>query len=288
MNGLDAVFARLLGLVVTAGLILFLSRRFLVPWLRIPAFTHVHGGRATQVERMRCKDPPTFSGDPAELKEWLFVMTESLAVLSPNDPVAFAASFLHGNARRWFINLCEQNNRPASWPNLKEALSRSFAPRHYDQRNRMRLVQLRQTGDLEEYVTSFYGLSLQAVEVDELTKATLFVNGLREAGIRKEVLRDHPRTLQDAIRATRDCYDFRSECTDHVCGDSRTTRERMPEAISFNTMSTERRERLFRQRRCFRCEQVGHRAAECPRAGDRRRFQKAKGQLQQDRNGDRQ
>ena len=75
--------------------------------------------------------------------EWLFSMDKrSVKASKPDDAVAFVGSYLEGNAKKWFMNLCTDGKRPASWNLFKEQLISTFKSEHDDERNRLLLVQL--------------------------------------------------------------------------------------------------------------------------------------------------
>lgn len=213
------------------------------------------------VDRPHGKDPPLFAGAPLDFKEWLFSVEEALRSRQPHDPVAYAASFMEGNARRWFMGLAERGERPKDWSRLKDLLTRAFAAPHEAERNRRLLVQCRQSADLESYITTFSGLCLLAAEVDELTKATLFVAGLTNEQVRREVRREHPMSLQEAIRSARACADDVSLNLPQLESSHAQVRglRRAPE----RPWSEEELRRLRREGRCFKCKRVGHRAANC-------------------------
>ena len=92
-----------------------------------------------QKRKVRCKEPPSFSGEQDMFSAWLFSMEETIKALKPDDAVAFVGSYLEGNAKKWFMNLCTDGKRPASW-NLKQLIS-AFKSEHDDERNRLLLVQ---------------------------------------------------------------------------------------------------------------------------------------------------
>ena len=144
-----------------------------------------------QKRKVRCKEPPSFSGEQDMFSEWLFSMEESIKALKPDDVVAFVGSHLDGNAKKWFMNLCTDGKRPASWNLFKEQLISAFKSEHDDERNRLLLVQLRQSGDLETYITDFLTRCLLAKDVDELTKSALFVTGLSDSQV-KSTSEDSP------------------------------------------------------------------------------------------------
>ena len=58
-----------------------------------------------QKRKVRCKEPPGFSGEQNMLSEWLFSMEESIKALKPDDAVAFVGSYLDCNAKKWIMNL---------------------------------------------------------------------------------------------------------------------------------------------------------------------------------------
>ena len=74
----------------------------------------------------RHKEPGVFTGREEQFCEWLFTMDEAIRSYRPDDPVAFAASYLDGNARRWFIVLCSKHQRPASWDSFRRLLKDTF------------------------------------------------------------------------------------------------------------------------------------------------------------------
>ena len=53
-----------------------------------------------QKRKVRCKEPPSFSGEKDMFSEWLFSIEESIKALKPGDAVAFVGSYLEGNAKK--------------------------------------------------------------------------------------------------------------------------------------------------------------------------------------------
>ena len=62
---------------------------------------------------------------------------------------------------------------------------------------------MKQDGPLEEYILKIMGACLSARGVDDLARTLLFTEGLLSTEIRKEVRREHPQTIGDAIHAAR-------------------------------------------------------------------------------------
>ena len=57
------------------------------------------------------------------------IFDEVLCTCQPTDAVVFVAPFLHGNAWKWLINLCDAGQRLHSWPCFKELPENGFSTR---------------------------------------------------------------------------------------------------------------------------------------------------------------
>eukprot|EP00117_Sycon_ciliatum_P006410 scpid90558/ scgid9957/ len=75
-----------------------------------------------------------------------------------------------------------------------------FGPLQEQEQARLRLMSITQESSLEEFINQFAQLSLLLPDVDEHTKALLFVRGLK---VRHSALAQHPCNLPAAIRAAR-------------------------------------------------------------------------------------
>ena len=141
---------------------------------------------------------------------------------------------------------------------FKEQLTSAFKSQHDDERNRLLLVQLRQSGDLETSNTDFLKRCLLEKDVDELTKSALFVTGLSDSQVKRDVRRTHvhPKTLQDAIRAARTSYEDLQ--VDTPVPSSNAVSGRLCQLKRRDTrLSAEERQRLMREGRCFRYRELG-------------------------------
>ena len=141
------------------------------------------------MEGKRFKEPSSFGGRTEDFGEWLFSVQEALRTLQPADPVGYVASFLEENVRKWLISSWGSDGslRPRDWLELRSQLSSAFAEKDAEEWHRFHLIKTRQSGDLEEYITRFAGSSLLVPTLDELTKVTLFVEGLSSSELKKEV-----------------------------------------------------------------------------------------------------
>ena len=135
------------------------------------------------------------------------------------------------------------------------------------QYNRLALFSIHQKGSLDEYIRDFTQLSLHVLDLDEHSRALMFVRGLAD-NLRIDAMREHPRTFPEALRAARTAQrnSMMGTGSDH-------TRQRTPSVGQMpkrqftarrEKLSDEERTRLLREGRCFRCRGFGHVSRNCP------------------------
>ena len=233
-----------------------------------------------QPNSRRGRAPKPFGGEPTQVKEWIFVVDLSLRtgmIKDGQDQVDFASSFLEGTALLWFLSCLESRKTFANWAELKESLSATFGPLDEEEDDRLNLFALTQTGPLDDYIQDFSRLSLNVTALDEHSRALLFVRGLTD-GLRADAMREHPRTLSEAIRAARTAR--RNAVLTRPRGSVGSSRNRRALDTAENVASTEQpvssqrfkrqkltdeeRAKLMREGRCFRCRSAGHLSKDCP------------------------
>ena len=124
------------------------------------------------------------------------------ADLPGQQEVSFAASYLTGDALTWFLARRRAGEELENWQSLKAAISIVFGPTYVDEEAHLSIFRTHYIEDLDAYVAEFCRWSLQLSEMNEVTQTMLFVRGLPDC-TQREVLRDHPRSLSEAISGAR-------------------------------------------------------------------------------------
>lgn len=182
--------------------------------------------------------------------------------------VDFATMHLSGNACLWFLNARDAGEVFPDWPAFKSKLAEVFGPLQEQEQARLRLMGINQEASLEEFINRFVQLSLLLPDVDEHTKALLFVRGLKDE-VRHSALAQHPCNLSAAIRAARASTLTTGERRGPAFAPAR--RQRTTDTLYGRNgarpqrLTPEDRTRLMEENRCFACRQTGHRSRECTR-----------------------
>jgi hypothetical protein len=210
------------------------------------------------------------------------------------EAVNFVAGHFTGPLKEWWaakLRTSKEDKLAAGYTGyvqFREDILANYRTRDPADEARTKLTKLKQTGDIEDYCRQTITLNSIIPDRDEADRIFLFTEGLK-AYERKEVVTRAPTTLQQAIRIASEAaglYDKSHRHTDtnrpsrHNNTPPATTpmdlgnlttnnRNRQPgQLVRVKTNTTsEEREQLRRENKCFICKKTGHIAPRCPTRG---------------------
>ena len=147
------------------------------------------------------RSPKAFSGDAQTFKEWAFCVELALRANDISDGAGqtdFASSYLEGNALLWYLSCVDSGRVFSDWKSLKAGLAESFGPLDAEEENHLSLFSLTQEGPLDGYIREFSRLSLNVSDLDQHSRALLFVRGLSDS-LRYDAMRSLRYDAQDSI-----------------------------------------------------------------------------------------
>jgi hypothetical protein len=166
----------------------------------------VGASRAPTLRKMDVK-PPIFVGeiDGVKLNSFVFQFEsyfrqKGYALLQHDDLLALELNqCVQKNALVWYERFMTDESSVKLWSAMKVDLSIEFMEPNFQEKIRSRLLSLKQTGGYTGYVGKFRELN-RIVQVDPLTSMNLFLNGLSDVNMKREIQRKKPRDLNEAIQ----------------------------------------------------------------------------------------
>ena len=242
---------------------------------------------------LRPEAPPTFTGKPEELKDWIVAVEEYMLLYGLEDDsrkFVVAKQFMASSVRKWVQSL----DGVSGWVALSEEMKDYFKDDLERHRAWGMLAKIKQLGSVKDYTDKFLQTIVLLGKMDEEQKIERFISGLKE-------------NLQDDVELARVKGDLQSfnevkkyaEMLDTIkwknsrktshpgasgsssgaskgtgssssssSKDNSKSKPRFQVAINAimdsHQLSADERAKCTAERRCFVCKKEGHRAKECP------------------------
>ena len=238
--------------------------------------------------------PANFHGsrkDAELLESWVFSVEEYFSltdVMQDEMKIRVAGSLLRGSALTWYRSARSETAeelRVTTWAHFLRELRANFCPLNTTKLARDKLVTIRQTSSVREYIREFRTVLLDIPKMAEDEKLDRFVRGLKPH-VRREVEIREPKDLADACRLS-EHHDAAYRSTDfHNSGSNRYNKGNRPNRSSdgpqpmelnatgfqgpssskkFKRLTPQERQRLMDEGKCLYCREAGHMLRDCPK-----------------------
>lgn len=175
--------------------------------------------------KVRLREPDTFTGDNCDqqvVDGWIRSIERhrNFHGWNPERTVAFAITFLKNHADTWYRTLEENDIAPTHWTEFKNIFIAKFRPGNAYDLARDRLVNLRQTTTIQEYIKQFANTIILIPELHRLEAYDRFMRGLK---VEHDQLFAELRAVDVDLRTIDLAYNKASACeASHVRRDSRS------------------------------------------------------------------
>ena len=133
--------------------------------------------------------PCVFEGKRDEycVRSWLYQISQYLSLvqigkeinLDDATKIAYASTFLSGNAASWWYTIIASNLKPSKWSDFEALLIKEFVPFDSVQRSGDRLRKLVQKVSVAIYLAYFRNIILTIPDMSEGEKLDRFCQGLK-------------------------------------------------------------------------------------------------------------
>jgi hypothetical protein len=243
---------------------------------------------------IKIKAPENFDGKPDHVKRWLGSVKRYLDIndhVYGNDQkkIIFALSYMgDGPAENWVEDFTDSTTTLLTSGQLKgygsfadfcTLVNNDFGPANPAGSAMQDLMKLRQNGSLIDYIAEFKLLAGRAGITEVNTFRQFFLGGMN-TGLRRSIMSDEiPTTNSDLIRKalTKQSNFEELKNLQNLYGGGTTQKKnnqtrkpryhdtRDPNAMEVDRMTQNEKEDCMKRGLCFRCQEKGHRANECPK-----------------------
>ena len=182
--------------------------------------------------------------------------------------VAYAMSRLGGRARSWaYSRIMSDPTCFPNWETLKTELMEAFQPPKTEFRTRAQYLRLTQgKKSVHEYAQQarVIASSITQDPIDETTKVSVFLNGLKDGPVRDQLFRVVPRTLEQCITiALQEDFSLRQSrgYGNKIPYQNFVKSGNGPTPMDLSVARMQQKDK--RDIVCFRCQKKGHYSNEC-------------------------
>lgn len=139
------------------------------------------------------------------VSSWLNVWNKYFAMnqFPESEKLSTVTMFLEGRALVWWDDLVAKGNQPCTWDDFCKLFRDYFLPLLDDYEHFQKLSHLTMNKGLEQFIQDFHEyLNPLYSDIPPKVQMLMFIDGLPK-DYQVDVRRNHPKTLEDAIRAAK-------------------------------------------------------------------------------------